>query len=384
MKLLDRLQSTGPKRILSLDGGGIRGALTVGYLKRLETLLRKKHNNPELKLCDYFDLIGGTSTGSIIASALAIGMTADEIKDAYFDLGGRIFKKKRKIWNPFQFRKFLHAAFNEAPLEKELRNVFGDIRLNSEEIKTGLCIVTKRADTQSLWLLLNHPNGKFFSPENGNNGAIFLRDAIRASAAAPTYFIPTRLKIGNGLDGAFVDGGVSMANNPSLQLLMVATLQGFPFHWNIGSDQLLMTSIGTGSSLQRSNPDEVTKRWLKDWAMSVPNMLMQDASVQNEMLLQWIAYSPTAREIDMEIGDLSKDELRQGHVLHYLRYNTWMETDHLKTLGFNFDQEKVKSLQEMSNGENRFLLYEIGEKAAEAQIKADHFPEVFNLKKELV
>ena len=56
-----------PKRILSLDGGGIRGALTLGYLKKLETLLREKEGNKNLLLCDYFDLIGGTSTGSIIA-----------------------------------------------------------------------------------------------------------------------------------------------------------------------------------------------------------------------------------------------------------------------------------------------------------------------------
>ncbi|MFM7155638.1 MAG: patatin-like phospholipase family protein, partial [Bacteroidota bacterium] len=83
----------GPKRILALDGGGIRGALTLGYLKRIESILRSA-NGPDYRLCDHFDLIGGTSTGSIIASALALGMSVDQIRDLYMDLGGKIFDKK--------------------------------------------------------------------------------------------------------------------------------------------------------------------------------------------------------------------------------------------------------------------------------------------------
>src|SRR5215203_1358231 len=103
MELLQRLQSEGPKRILSLDGGGIRGALSLGYLKKLEDILRRQHgDNPDFTLSDYFDLIGGTSTGSIIASCLAIGMKVEEIKKMYFELGGKIFGKKYKWWNVFQ------------------------------------------------------------------------------------------------------------------------------------------------------------------------------------------------------------------------------------------------------------------------------------------
>ena len=74
MGLSERLTAPGPKRILALDGGGIRGALSLGFLERIERLLRERHANPDLRLRDYFDLIGGTSTGSIIAVGLAIGM----------------------------------------------------------------------------------------------------------------------------------------------------------------------------------------------------------------------------------------------------------------------------------------------------------------------
>ena len=79
MALVDRLSSSGPKQILALDGGGIRGALTVGFLARIEQILRERHGRPDLLFCDYFDLIGGTSTGAIIAAALSIGMSADEV-----------------------------------------------------------------------------------------------------------------------------------------------------------------------------------------------------------------------------------------------------------------------------------------------------------------
>jgi patatin-like phospholipase/acyl hydrolase len=66
--------NTRPKRILALDGGGIRGVLTLEYLEAIEALLRQRRNDPDLLLSDYFDLIGGTSTGSIIAAGLACGV----------------------------------------------------------------------------------------------------------------------------------------------------------------------------------------------------------------------------------------------------------------------------------------------------------------------
>ncbi len=82
--LLDRINRPGPKKILSLDGGGIRGALTLGYLKKIEDILKDRNpDKPDFRLCDYFDLIGGTSTGAIIAASLAIGKTVDEIKTLY-------------------------------------------------------------------------------------------------------------------------------------------------------------------------------------------------------------------------------------------------------------------------------------------------------------
>jgi len=253
--------AVGPKRILALDGGGIRGALTLGYLEKLERMLEARHPFIEnFRLCHYFDLIGGTSTGSIIGAALSIGMSVSEIKEKYFTLGRKIFGQKYDWWNIFEIKDMVKANYDAEPLEKQLKTIFKDYTLgDSQHIHTGLCIVAKRADTNSVWPLINHPKGKFYDTEIGANKNILLRDAVRASAAAPTYFLPITIDVGQGIKGAFVDGGVSMANNPALQLLMVATLDGFPFHWKKGADNILLVSIGTGMSKLNKLPKDIEK-----------------------------------------------------------------------------------------------------------------------------
>ena len=223
MSLLDRLNAPGPKRLLALDGGGVRGAITLGYLKRLETILIKQHNNPDFRLSDYFDLVGGTSTGSILASCIALGMKVDDIKVNYFDVIYKIFGKKYSQWNVVPSKgaqKIVNILFSKAdydsrPIEQALQNMFKDITLGSDAFKSGLCIVAKRADTNSTWPLLNHPGGKYFNSADGKNSEILLWKAVRASAAAPTYFIPQVIDVGGGMrSAAFVDGGMTMANNP--------------------------------------------------------------------------------------------------------------------------------------------------------------------------
>jgi len=366
--------TTGPKRILSLDGGGIRGALTLGYLKKIETIIREKEKDPKLLLCDYFDLIGGTSTGSIIAAALAIGKTVDEIVALYMDLGGKIFGQKRDWWKPWETLKYLKAGYDYAALEQSLKDVFKDITLGSDQIRTGLCIVAKRADTNSVWPLINHPQGKFFDTWMGKNKNIALWQAVRASSAAPTYFVPQMIDVGDGQQAAFVDGGVSMANNPALTLLMVATLKGFPFRWPIGEDKLEIVSVGTGYSIFKKQTREINQASILNWAQSVPDMLMQDASWQNQIMLQWLSNSPTAHFIDMEIESLRDDYIADKPLIKYLRYNfpiTVNDLNHLN-LGREFNEKDVASLIEMSNSENRELLYQIGV-AASDKVEIGHF-----------
>lgn len=370
MTLSERFQSPGPKRILALDGGGIRGALTVGFLQELEALLRKRYNNPKLLLCDYFDLIGGTSTGSIIATLLAIGKDTKFIKEMYLELGGKIFAQKSK------FLGILTAKFKESELKKQLEANLGNRTVGDPTLRTGLCIVTKRADTGGTWPIINHPGGKYFK----YNKDILLRDAVRASAAAPTYFKPESIDVGGGQIGAFVDGGVSMANNPALTLFLIATLQGFPFHWSPGADNLLVLSVGTGSSRSQFKTEDVLNNKLWNWASAVPNMLMYDANMQNQLLLQAISRCPNPVTIDREVSTAAGDLTANGALLHYVRYDASLNEDTLNGLKMGHLIPNLDDLREMSNAENRFVLAEIGEKAASLQVKGEHFPAAFDLK----
>jgi patatin-like phospholipase/acyl hydrolase len=377
--LLHRFNSPGPKRILTIDGGGIRGAIAVGFLRKIETILRVRHNNPDLRLHEYFDLIGGTSTGAIIAALLATGKSVDEIETLYRSLGRRIFGKKYAIWDLWSK---LRANYDAEPLQVEMKNILGDITLGDERVLTGICVVAKRADTFSTWPMINHPNGKYYNaPALGQigNKDYLLREVVRASTAAPTYFMPQLIDIG-GRKAVFVDGGVSMANNPALQCFMVATLKGFPFHWKTGENNLQLVSIGTGTSTKMKDPGLVERNNLIDWASSLPDMFMDDASMLNQTILQYLSNSPTAIEIDSEIGNLDGDLIAPEPSLSYLRYQAYLERRNPGPDFSKFTDADLVDMRAMDKADNVDKLLDIGRIAADFYIQESHFGTQFNRK----
>ena len=369
--LLKKLTTPGPKRILALDGGGVKGIVTLCFLEKIEDLLRKRYKDPNYRLCQYFDLIGGTSTGSIIATSLALGMEVSQIKQEYFKLGRIIFGKKKGVFT------FISKAqkYDSGPIENALKTQFGDVLLGDQEnVKTGLCIVTKRADTFSTWPLINHPKGQFYS----YNEDIPLWQAVRASVAAPTFFLPAFVKVGPDEEAAFIDGGVSMANNPALQMFLLATLKGYPFHWQTGEENLMIVSIGTGSLKNKSTVREIKKANVLSWASNIPNFFMSDSNKLNQLILQYLSDSPTANKIDSEIGDLRKDTLGSTNFLHYLRYNVLFEKEFLDDLGFEKSLKEIKQLDEMDRASNIKELNNIATKTAEKYIQGRHFETSFD------
>lgn len=376
--LTDRLEKKCPKRILSIDGGGVRGAIACGYIRQIEETLRKQHQNPRLRLCDYFDLIGGTSTGAIIAAMLATGRSAAYVQTLYSMLAKNVFSQKRRIWGRLKF------CYDKKALEAALLKEFQQTTLGDASLKTGLCIVTRRADTGSTWPLINHPNGKFYD----DNKDILLRTAVRASTAAPTYFKPELINVGDKQDAAMIDGGVSTANSPALKLFQVATLQGFPFRWSTGEDKLLLVSLGTGRWRERHELRRIVDCWLWDWGKHIPAMIMSDAVLQNHLMLQYLSRSPTASQIDLEVGNLDDDLLCPEPLLHYLRYNLSLERSPpegdnsltLSKLGLTEeDGFHPEELRDLDRGTNTPKLIEVGNAAAREGVKADHFPAAFKV-----
>jgi patatin-like phospholipase/acyl hydrolase len=248
-----------PKRILALDGGGLRGILTLSILAEIEGTLKQRHDDQEkFRLCHYFDLIAGTSTGAIIAAALAQGMTVSEITEKYFNLGHKVFKKSL-------FRKgLIRALYDYTKLTEELQAVFGETTtLGSPTLETGVLIVTKRLDSGSPWPISNNPRGKYYGPRRDSdaipNAEYPLWQVVRASTAAPRYFEPEHLEIikaegKKSVIGEFVDGGVSPFNNPALQAFMYATMDGYRVGWPTGANKILLVSVGTGTRDPAVNP----------------------------------------------------------------------------------------------------------------------------------
>ncbi len=369
----------GPKRILALDGGGIRGILTLEYLAVLEAMIRRRFKDQSLLLCDYFDLIGGTSTGSIIAAGLACGMTVDALKQLYTGIGSTVFQSG--FLATLQLQGILAPKFPSDPLQKALDAQLGaDTTLAGDRIRTGLMIMTKRLDTGSPWPLNNGGRGKYAAQD----GALFLTHIVRASTAAPTYFAPEQIAIhsrtGSAVEGAFVDGGVTPFNDPTLQLLMLAALQGHGFCWPTGKDRLLLVSVGTGRYQQTYTAQELVSAPAAKQGITALQSLMDDCERMNRATLQWLTDCLTPSIIDRAVGDMRLDSEKGPQCATYVRYNVLLEQDWLKKeLGVDLAPDKIEQIRKMDDPANMKELAALGSKAAQAQVKAEHLPAAFDL-----
>lgn len=369
-----------PKRILSLDGGGLRGILTLGILQRIEDLLRERHGGgADFRLCHYFDLIAGTSTGAIIAAALAQGWEVRKLQAEYMALGEKVFEKSL-------FRQgLLRAKYDEARLIAELQRVFGaDTLLGSDTLQTGLLVVTKRMDTGSPWPVANNPRGRYFEGnEMGRlgNGRYPLWQVVRASTAAPAFFDPESITIateggGAPVQGNFVDGGVSPYNNPALQALMYVTMNGYNVGWPTGADKLLLVSLGTGAA----DPAVAKASLAASQAIAALLSLMQDCATLQQTMLQWMSASRTARVLDRELGDLRHDLVGGAPLLSYLRYDVDLRQATVQALDPTLtDSEQIKSLSAMDAPGNMQTLQRLGTLAGERDVQTEDFASVFDL-----
>ena len=386
-----RMLKPGRKRMLALDGGGVRGMLTLAFLEKIEQVLRDQHGNPKMVLADYFDMIGGTSVGAFLAAQLALGDEVADIKHRFKDWCHGIFNPP-SAWRAPQrllpiIGKMLVPKYDERKLEERLNERFADLRLRSPQVKTGLCIITKRVDTGSPWVLTNNPRAKYWSSMSDRvvaNKNYRLADIVRASAAAPYYFKPHSIEVSRGnaeRPGLFVDGAISPFNNPSLQMLMLAGIRGYGLDWRFGADNLLMISVGTGSFRQRI---------ADSWIMARPAVealtgMIGDGETLTLTLLQWMGASDNYWQINSEIGDLSSDFLGQGDglmkpLLRFQRYDAPLELGWLKKqIDFIAPESQLVALRDITNPHTLPALHEIGRRAAHLQIKPEHFPEPFKI-----
>ncbi|WP_196504908.1 patatin-like phospholipase family protein [Aestuariivirga litoralis] len=358
----------GRKRILSLDGGGVRGVVSLAFLQRIEEMVDKIEGKPT-RLCDWFDLIGGTSTGAIIAAALALGYRVADIRTFYDDLAPKIFKKSR--WRLFGW----NAKFDAAHLVSELARVIGKRRLDSEDLQTGLCIVMKRMDTGSAWMVMNNSRSEFWESPSDNayrgNRELSLAEIVRASTAAPSFFDPQLIEIAAGdAPGLFIDGGLTPHNNPALMMLMAAILPPYGLNWELGPDKLLIVSVGTGTYRPTLPPNAAQSMTSIGIALRSLGAMIAEGQQLVLTLMTFLGDSPTAWTINSEIGDAGRFLSPVGDLFRFLRYDIKLEGSWLKDkLGKDVSKEVIGTLRQMDNPANMQTLTELAEAAAALQVK---------------
>lgn len=351
----------------------MRGALTIAFLERIELLLGEgaKQGRPA-QLSERFDLIGGTSTGAIIATAIALGLTLKEIKDFYFTMAPRVFRR-----SPFRL-KMLQSAFDSHALKKEIDQILGTRRLGSPDLLTNLAIVTKRMDTGSAWIVTNNPNSKYWEDAEDHsyigNRHYRLADLVRASTAAPYYFAPHEIEITEGEPpGLFIDGGVSPHNNPALALFQLATIPAYGFGWAVGQENLLIISIGTGTWCDRLARTRAWRLPAIALALQALKSVVADASSQVLTTMQVLGRTDTPWVINSEIGDLRGVLLPEKPLFTFQRYDVRLDREFLRQeLGISLSEAEMSALRMMENAASIPVLYEIGRVAAEKLIRPEH------------
>ena len=382
--LRNRYQEDRAHRMLALDGGGIRGLITLGILERIEKLVKEKTGR---KLGEYFDYIAGTSTGAIIAAGLSRGLTIAELIEFYASSGKQMF-------DPAWLLERIKYLYTADPLKAQLQDVFGrDTNLEPDNLKCLLLVVTRNVTTDSPWPISSNPDAKYNDPARKDcNLRIPLWQLVRASTAAPVYFPPEVVQwdpTNQTSTFVFVDGGVTPYNNPAFLLYRMATDPAYRLNWKKGEDNLLIVSVGTGAAESFGATAASPNKNIVSTVAGLPGALMYGIQVDQDLSCRTIGRCTFGAHLDREIMDLVPRQLREGMTLEeqyaapavplstnlarhflYARYNADLSVAGLKNLGFL--QVDAASIQKMDAVGNIPILMEIGRAAAQ-RVETEHF-----------
>ena len=250
--------------ILCLDGGGMRGILTIQLLKKLE-------ETAGIPCYELFDMVAGTSTGGIIAGLITTGHSAADIETMYINLVTQVFDEKllgNRFINP--------PAFSKEKYRGLLKNVVSDITLENACALNDLDLMITAQDIaaaeETFFSCFKQDDGSYY----GTYKNVLLRGVMEATMSAPTYFYPLE---------RFLDGGTTTYNNPSLAAFMESvSYSRVDKNANLSAykiSEITLFSFGTGISRQFIKPTQTINPhgidlvfWL-NWLMTETG---QDAS----------------------------------------------------------------------------------------------------------
>lgn len=249
-------------RVLSIDGGGIRGVIPARLLEYIEKILREISGDEKAQISDYFDLVAGTSTGGILSAMILApdpGYSADDMVKLYVKHGADIFTRSA-VAKIIDRSGFFNPLYHHQTIEKILENYLGNLKISN--LKRPCLIPTYNIETGSATFISTLEILK--NPKQDR----LLKDVLRATTAAPTYFAPKRIR-----QDAFIDGGM-FANNPALCAYIEAT----KFPSQPLTKDIMVLSLGTGS-IHRAYPYKSAKRWGKlGWILPALDIYASAAS----------------------------------------------------------------------------------------------------------
>ncbi|TCN04608.1 patatin-like phospholipase [Bacillus sp. BK006] len=281
-------------KILSIDGGGIKGLYSAVILADFEERYGK--------LSNYFDLICGTSTGGIIALALAADIPASQIVNLYKEHGPNIFPYRNIFLSRLQKIKqaVITSKYSDKVLKEALQNVFGELRI--KDCKTNVLIPTSNITTGKPCIIKND-----HSPGLGRDSEHLLVDVALATAAAPTYFPIQKIKTMDRPNDQFADGGL-FGNNPSLHGIQEA------YHFFIGEENKKYTdfSLLSVSTLHQNFSYEralkIRRRSLALWNSKLISLMMDLQSISTHFHIEYLNKSLKGQYIRIGSESLTKKE----------------------------------------------------------------------------
>ena len=275
------------KKILSIDGGGIRGIIPGMFLVALEERLKQETQNAGTAIVDYFDFFAGTSTGGILTCLLLCPgqerpdrprFSAREALDLYINHGSEIFQAGfvRRLVAKFGL---LSERYPSETLERILSTYFGDTRL-SQLLKP--CIIT----AYNIELRKTHFFRQQAAISRGEARDFRLRDVCRATSAAPTYFSVAEIYSMAGIRYPLLDGGV-FAPNPSMSALVEVTKA---FNQTKIND-ISILSLGTGRSKKAYDYEHFKKSRAITIGPALVDIMMSGAAESSDFFLQELYHS---------------------------------------------------------------------------------------------
>jgi uncharacterized protein len=233
----------------------------------------------------------------------------------------------------YNLRRFFFSKFDPRPLSEMLQRIFSEdgegrvpALLGTDKLKTSdgqlrlLMVVVRNHSTGSAWPLTNNPNAKYNNREHKEcNLDIPLYKLVRASTAAPVYFDPEVIRLGE-TTSVFVDGSITPYNNPALIAALTAILPCYNLNWETGPDKIRMVSIGT-IRFPSGLPKKAVRLWVGYNAARIPAALIQGAASEQDYLCRCLGECIYGDPIDSEVKSLIGVPLPGQRWFSYVRYN---------------------------------------------------------------